>query len=802
MHGLVFLLEKLGSRLINEHFGVKELILLPLPISYWITEKIGEIQTSTTEKGLVEFALEETKVVSRIPKLPVTRDVTPFENQTPSGILSRERLVSTIVLTSSTANEVQFVSVFLLMQAAANLAAAQSFRYIRWSAIKWRVITQANPFVFGWYGLTCVPTRFRNTSPLGFASDYGWLSHDDCLVVDLTSMPESQITVPWAFNNTWVDLNLWRAGNAIVVNEIDSLNGLKVVFPQTIFVTSSDIPATCTLSIYCQFEGVEVAGPMSPGATFEAQSSWMDWMIPSGEPKTAPVETEKEARFRRMKEHYQDDSAGFYSNEHVVEPALPLTVDDKNEDQEAESANVIPSVFGSMVKGQPRNVLGSGTMKLPPRMSCQNKISQILQKPSLVGLKSFISLADPGFTVPIYGGVGNGSNIIVSRNDCSRIRFMAQFFRFYRGSLTYTIMFLSSPMVTWRVKVTVSFQNGSMAAIPPGDTLQQVVTIRGTTVHQVHYPYLYTTPWRSVATANQDAAGYDVVPEITVYPISVSQCGDTFPVLYMLAYESANSDFQFASQQNPLPYSSTPPTEFTAQASISLFRHNDFANQLPSGESATFTSDNCDTIEGMAKRWSSRSDDSTLTRAVYDPVTLETNSTLDCLASIFYYCRGQVKFKVSFEQSSTDLSSALVIAAMDFEKAADTSFPYYNHRFEDGMHIVSLGLTQVLEYCTPFLCTVDWYQTLESPGYVGAVPRLFRSFILADGNGGVTPSINWVGVSAGPDFSFCFNTPPPCNLYRWYDAASPTLSAKDETSSFSDTFEEGIPAPLTSFTSM
>jgi len=126
---------------------------------------------------------------------------------------------------------------------------------------------------------------------------------------------------------------------------------------------------------------------------------------------------------------------------------------------------------------------------------------------------------------------------------------------------------------------------------------------------------------------------------------------------------------------------------------------------------------------------------------------------------------------------------------MGSDKGVNVDFPYFDQRFEDGIHVVSLGLTQVLEFSTPFLCNVDWVQTSLSPGFVGALPTQFDPSLFSDGNGGVTPSVNWLAVSAGPDFGFCFHVPPPCNLYRWYDADLTDLNKRDETSSFSESFE-------------
>ena len=696
----------------------------------------------------------------------------------------------------------------------ANEGALRTFRYARWKSITYRVVVQSNPFVFGYFTLTCLPNDKRRHNNSLALSDHGWFSHDDCLIVDITSMPESRITVPWLSNNTWVDLEKWANGTFNVEQTLIQLNGLKILYDNTINVTNSAVPKAFSISVFMKFEGVEVSGPISPGATHEAQmdvaATFIAGAAGSAFEKHAKAGVEKlvEKGFSAAETY----AAGLFGGEEGVgaefgvtseEPASPAVLAHSVEEGSADQPQeVIPSVFGGMNYSCSRNVLGTGTMVLT--RARQNSLSEFLQKPSLIGRTNLVSATGFVFQPDVWNG-RDVYSYFTNIATCSRLRYLAQFYRFWRGSVTYTFFFISSPMVTFRLKVGLDYQGGTLAGIDPGDTLQQIITVRGTTVHQVTVPYLYTTPWQFLGDG--DPFDVDVIPTISVSEFSpASKSGDVVPSFYLLVYESANRDFVFTSQEDPMPYAASPPLKLfsqkekrarklrhEAQMDIRKFRSQD-ATQFGSCDPVKFTSDGVGTFEGMAKRWSARPT-SSLSRGAYDDrFPYETQpyvsqlSTMDALKGIFYWNRGQYKLKVSFDADpdTVNQSAVGIVKMQSFHPVSndpDAGIPA-PVRFPDGATAISFGLTQVIECTIPFLCTTEWVECVFGfTPTTGARPLVYQPEIWAEGATEVP--LNFVAVAAGRDFCYSYNLPPPYFGARWYDCVpySPVSKSTSSTPS-------------------
>lgn len=738
-----------------------------------IADQLDVINSSPSiENGLTEFVTEEIKISSSIPRIPVSRDVSPFENQTPSEILSRERMVYQKSYTATETTVLTVIDPALWAADLTNEGCLRTFRYLRWKSIKYRIVVQSNPFLFGYFFATCIPYRDNRRAPMTSSiTDNGYMSHSDCLIVDITSMPESTLTVPWLFNNTWIDLEKWVAGTEITDTVLD-LSGLKLIYDNTISATSSTVPKTFSISVFITVEGPEVAGPVTPGSSMRRHEAQMFAQFAAGAASHLAGEA-IEAGIQYMM------GAGETDTPVVSEPVVAEVPEDV-----APPAEVIPQVYGGMNYSASRHVLGSGTMKLACK---QNSIIDFLQMPSCVARDVLIS--GSGTTVSfgnqtIWDGIETNHSTLLT--SCSRLRFLAQFFRFWRGSVTYTIMFVSSPMVTFRLKVQLSYQSGNLTSAPPGDTLQSIVTVRGTTLHQVTVPYLYTTPWRPIRPGGSGTYPlpefYDLSPKIYVSEFSpASKSGDITPQVYMILYESANRDFVFNSQIEPSPQEPDPGKvrlvrKHEAQMNIAKFRAQDIT-QFGHTNRTHFASDVVTTFEGMAKRWSPRQD-SSVTRGFYRGSDYQSDrgvsrqSTLECLKSIFFWQRGQYRIKVSFNVDETLDPSTVAFIKMASDNVvalSSTAGVPAAIRFTDGATAISLGLTQVIEATIPFLCSTEWIECCESSvSYTGAARYYYDPEIWVEGTSPVL-LINFVAVCAGPDFCFSYSLPPPWGAARWYD---------------------------------
>jgi len=443
----------------------------------------------------------------------------------------------------------------------------------------------------------------------------------------------------------------------------------------------------------------------------------------------------------------------------------------------SDSANIVPSVYGGMNYSASRNILGTGTCSIPRSMCRQNSLMEFLQKPSLVFRGGYVSGSATIIGVPVWEG-SNLYSISSAYPGCSRIRFLAQYFRQWRGSVTYTFLLIASPMQTFRMKIALDYQGGTLATVDPGDTMQQIITVRGTTVHQVTVPYNYTTPLRPCG--NTHYASFDITPQVTMSEFSpASKSGDTVPNFYFLVYESANRDFEFQSQVEPMPNAIDSSLTHQAQCSVNRFRSHD-ATQFGHVTKVHYASDNVTTFEAMAKRWSPRVNASLSPQPLHyessyvSTAAISRMSTFDSFGAIFYYSRGQVKFKISFDADPSVINPS----AMGIVKMANLHPVAGNAtagvpaavRFSDGCTCISYGLTQVIEVTVPFVCNVDWTDTNATTfqGVVGAQPYQEVPEIWTEGTDTSVP-LNFVAVAAGKDFCYSYSLPPPYFGNRWYD---------------------------------
>lgn len=738
---------------------------------------------------------------SFVPRIPISRDDSPFIDQTPVEILSRERLVYQKNFTSTEVTLMNVINPRLLVSHPAAAGVILTFRYMRWKAIEYRVVVQSNPFLYGYFALTCLPNDKRRHNNALVLNDYGWFSHDDCLIVDITSMPESRISVPWLSLNTWVDLEKWsNSGGFAVDSTISQLNGLKILYDNLVSATSSTVPKTFSISVFARFVEPEVACPISPGATFVTHEAQMLPILGSavagmaGDVIKKRLEKGVETFANSAADRAEEYVTGLFGGEEGVgqefgvtdePPAQPAVLSHSVEDgpDADQPQEIVPSVYGNMNYSCSRNVLGSGTMVF--QKGKQNSLSEFLQKPSLITRYTVTA----GSGAVLQPAIFNGDDVydqVSTVSSCSRIRYLSQFFRFWRGSITYTVMFISSPMVTFRFKIGLDFQGGNLSAVDPGDTLQTIVTVRGTTVHQLTVPYMYTTPWQVLG--RKSALSQDIHPTMTISEFSpASKSGDVTPLCYLLIYESANRDFVFSSQEDPMPYAQTPAfqqhfVEHEAQMDIRKFRSQD-VTQFGHVNPVKFSSDGVGTFEAMAKRWSPVESHAPgynrIARpAYYDYYPYETaphiatQPTVSALCGIFFYNRGQYKLKISFDadpetvnQSAVGIMKMKSLQPVSNDPNAGNPAPL---RFNDGASAVSFGLTQVIEVTVPYLCTAEWYvNTYTNLAYTGAYPYLLDPELWTEGESSVP--LNFVAVSAGRDYCYSYNLPPPYYGARWYD---------------------------------
>lgn len=709
---------------------------------------------------MVDF-IEETPVtvVTITPRLPRPRDISPWADQTPVAILEREYALSDIIYTTSSATTL-FIAPTVFQQTAFSKAMS-SFRYLRWDYLEWRYQIMSVPQVWGAMAFTCIPMDSRRSSTL--ALDYGLLSHTDCQIADFSTANNGRLMVPWCSVNKWLD---WAS---YADDPFDLIfNTLKIIGGPWIYSADSSIPKSVTINLWCSLHGVQVAGPRVPdtlpGVSEEAQMQSGAILGAAGVLySAAQTEFTKYMATSGVNHLRNAAQAGFHQVDEVLGDWFDFDNPTTPPDQGGESGgmSVVPDIYGNLNISQPKALIGVGSQILPRKPPPHKWLDFIM-------LPSFYSYSELTGNVVFSGWPFTKDDVdvtAVTTPRCLRLDFASQFFRMWRGSFEYTFMFVSSSLIVQKVGVSISY---TPFAGRPGDVVTEVIEVRGTTIHKILVPFLYTNPYQFA----QDEDSVEERPYIQITPYSVAKAaGDTTPSLLMLVWQNAASDFKFYSPKCP-QYQSELPGPVEMQTSIRSFSKIQPSRQFEVVENdVPFWPDQTITMEQLAQRWSCRT--------VPDPDAMRTLSTLppfhwntaDCIKSIFYYNRGQYKVKMTFiGDDAYDAASAMMAKLDPRSRYTNNPVPIDWRRINDGVQIISYGLTQLLEYTVPFYCGAEWTSTyIFGSGVYGATPRLLEVFLYNVGD--VTdssPVPSFCATGMCPDFALSIQLPPPYSGKRWY----------------------------------
>lgn len=733
-------------------------------------ELTKEVNTSVESAvPLTEFSLTEGEVHGVQFDVPMYKDINPYSDQTPKAILEREYLVSAFaeVVPSTSAG----VTVFnFLTTAASNYAfssAIQSFIFIRWKTIEWRVVITCSPFLYGFLGWTCLPQDARRgTDP---SQDYGWLSHHDCVLSDITSMDEIKLTQPWNLPMEWFDMNTLFSAASIAPYVT-----LKMVNMNKLFQWDTDAPTNVDIQVFGRMTGVEVSGFVNvadhPFNTHESQMGdqgvgGMATALFGATLMGGKIAVDQTASYFTGKaRNYMGDKVGEYAKKVASNnPILNITAAEPDAQQGTTQPTVQnrPNMFGGMVVSPSMNMLGDGSQATLNYQSAHS-ILRYLQIPSLISVNTVTDIST--ITINAFGDPFGAPNNF----SCSRIRFVGQMFRLWRGSLKYTFVFISSPLNTWRVQLKFNYANTDNSTV--GDTPTRTVTVRGTNMLSVTVPWNYPMTWSGTAQENY------VSSYMSGYPIRVvAKSVHGSSNMTVLCYESAGDDFRFCGTTEAGYFKEIPFAEHQSQMRVCDFNQTE---PIAGGiDNVNRFVPMADTFEGLARRWSGRTsvDVVSIEPQFYASATGKDMGTFDALSSIFSYYRGSQKFKIIFGPSFVPGDTTYITVILDSDKPHNTAGMSAIYRAMDGMASIVLEETFLMEYTVPYIALNDWQPVNRSIPWQGQSNTQYGVSIYAYSQDGAVamPPIEDVWVSAGDDFMYRYILPPPEPQYRWYDVYVP-----------------------------
>lgn len=710
--------------------------------------KLGkdESKDDQEEKGLSTFQLDEeqTKVILPVVPFPVVGN--PYPDQSPKAICERWYQIGFETVTkSSTVNDRRY-PVFELLNVGSMQDALATFRYIRFSSVSFRIQNSTVPMIYGYGAASSMPWVTDNATQM-------MRSFDDAVLLDYSVQNDITITIPWRTPDQWLDW--YRVGAAVpagTYTEFHNMYAIWKVFSSVLVLDSTAVPSVRFIE-YAKFNGLETAGHVDDIDTYQRQSSQKRYFKDYGNDLYQGVSYLQEqvmsftGRGSNPNDVHRKEIESHYNATNGIEkPAPPKKAKDPSSDPSDPEIRNNP--FGSLVSSASMYTAGSGSLMQPIR---DFTVRDFISKPTYIDTLSLTSGMD-------MTQVWQLGDLI-----WSRINYMAQYFRMWRGSIRLTFIIFSSPFISARYNIVVRW-GGSAPVGLVGNELVNDITVRGTTRVDITVPFLSSDQW--LPTWCQMPGGYayeSVFPAVYIKEQSPAvSVGDISPAPVLVLYESAGDDFEFRSLCNP-----NPLKEVSYQRQM---RVSDFSKQEVSGDGGTcaypYGTDTEMTFTDITRRWCNRNTDA-LSPGPVLTLGSATPGVLDQISCLFVYWSGQTKFKLTCATTSnmncwhTDVHFPSIVSAA--ERCA---------RPEDGMVNVWTDLTRVLEFTTPFLATTSFLpipNTLRGINWTSysssILPRqVWSGFLHDEDNAVIVP--NRAYVAGGDDFSFYFMLPPPV-LAHW-----------------------------------
>jgi len=698
------------------------------------------------EKGLSTFQIDEEQTVVKQPVVPFPVVGNPYPDQTPTRIGERWFQVDVVDVTKTASASSTIQIVLTLLSENAIQDSLQTFRYIRWKSISVRTQSSTVPQVFG-YGHSCsiVPTLWTSTD------SFTELSWDDCVLYDYSVQNDVTTVIPWRTPDQWLDW--YRVGLDASADFHDMY--LYTLRLSAVRVLTSDAAPSLRFVTYAKFDGLEAAGHVDDFDSYYPQAGkYMPSLSGIGN-LIFDTPMSMTSRGSNPNDEFRQEIEEHING--VERPGPPKKSSDPSTDPSDPEVRNNP--FGSLVSSPSLYTAGSGTLSQSIR---EFTVRDIISRPTSMVLANLTS----GFGNQTLVRIGSGDGLY-----WSRINYMAQYFRMWRGSLRYTFIIFSSPFISARYNFIVTWGGG-----PPigtlGNEIINDVTVRGTTRVDITVPFLSADQW--LPTWPQYPVGYTPsfnMPSIVIQEVSPAVgVGDLTPSLVLLGWESAGDDFAFRSLCNPNPHwANTPPDkeEKSRGKFVPQMRIAEFTKQEVSGNGASlkypYQTDTEMSISSMCQRWCNHKDTYPSACPVY-PQGSTREGVLNQISGLFVYWSGQMKFKILCKQTN----KMVCYHTDSYVPSTNTSAAVLCARPEDGMANVWTDLTRIIDVTAPFLATTSFLPVVrvDTPVDVNAWRSIKYSRRIAwfgsfhnELNVNETPER--VYMAGGPDFSFYFNVPPP-----------------------------------------
>jgi len=376
--------------------------------------------------------------------------------------------------------------------------------------------------------------------------------------------------------------------------------------------------------------------------------------------------------------------------------------------------------------------------------------------------------------------------------------YLAQFFRFARGSMKFKLYFTTAPLVTGRFRISVGFgQQDNQFTTAFSELIPTILhTVKGTSELEFTVPFCYQFDWIDLS------AGTNYIPFVQiVLDQNLQKVGDRTPSIHVAVFMAAGEDFQFRDLSSPgfvSQFTSTTTTTTSTTSTTSLDAStpcvmgqsrpwHDFMkpfNVIPgfhgNGDLPQTYVPEFVYLEDLLTRWSATSqvpdffdvgssclDTGTNFRSLprvswlLDLYGNEQVSLFDSVCNLFYFNTGSVQWKLTLPPNVALTHGPFSIGKVAWSMDADHAFLPDPNFPETGLVTVDPSQWKVIDVATPFLGTIPWDTPLDgrllTTKYFADVQPFAQSF--------TEGLFDTYWKRAGPNFELALMLPVPYGAF-------------------------------------
>jgi len=749
-----------------------------------------EQNLSSTEQNIVEFQLNEDKVERKESAKFGSFDQ-PFQNQCPTRILERWRYMGDFFLGGNGLDSAyQVFNPYVDLLADDTISKAlKTFKYFRGN-VEMRIVSSSSIYDFGLVFvahvpfLTFTPVDARSwitaTSPLG-SSGTAWrriMNHNPA-ILDVSQQQELVLTIPWVSPAMFVDLQaLYSSGHFRHTEVLEGLTnmGRTVAFVSQIFGTLAAVPSDIPFKVYFRFVNTVTQGFVldnaSPPPDF-AQSQSFDAVLNAGSAAVSSWAMKKGSEIASNAVdygiNYVDSKIDCYMNGNCGD------VVQEGKDLEPSTVTNIPDAYGDlMVTRRPNKVLYPWHTQGPTNHS----IREYLRVPSFIGNTLFTAAGSESFSKFI------GPQQFVD----SRVGFVAQYFRYCRGSYVLTFHFVTSPLVSTRFAIQLLWDEDP--SVNSTEIITKVITIRGSEVVSFQVPYLFMSPY--LPTYAQDSHGLSNWPRVVVSRVSpIMTQRDVEGSVQLFSWVHVGQDFEFHSQvsgQSMAPNPDLVKDEGESQSFACDYVQVD----EPTFHATTATSFGrpmVRSLEDLARMWDLENFDSFHQPYPYWPDRgWGVTPNLWSISSVFLFFRGSVDYKLPV----WDLGTGIAYSIQNLTRVVNTPGSQLTNSFPEGRVEADPRVTPVLEFRAPLMCKYEWICNQMGSGtlndkiqyFLGDYPYPVDNTLYVRNLDNDDPLVfGEFLVKGAEDFGFYYCLPPPYEDFWPREPVTPSLTERADRKS-------------------